>query len=148
MSDTGLDVFDKTLHSTHAWLGDIGEAVGGDKQHQYRALRAVLFALRDRLGIEEAFHLSSHLPMLVRGIYWEGYRPTGKPDVTRSLDEFLDKVSENLEAGPDTGAEQVVRAVFDTLQLRIDGGELEHVKRMVPEDVRALFSEGRAAEPA
>ena len=95
MSDTGLDVFGETLHSTHAWLGDVGEALGGDEQHRYRALRAVLFASRDRLGIEEAFHLSSHLPMLVRGIYWEGYRPTDKPDVTRSLDEFLGKVSEN-----------------------------------------------------
>ena len=69
MSATGLEVFDKTIQTTHVWLNEIGETIGPDKQRCYHALRAVLFALRDRLTTEEAFHLSAQLPMLVRGIF-------------------------------------------------------------------------------
>ncbi|ODA67141.1 hypothetical protein A7A08_01887 [Methyloligella halotolerans] len=71
MSATGLEVFDKTLQTTNSWLNEIGETVGPDKQNSYHALRAVLFALRDRLPPEESAHLASQLPTLVRGIYYD-----------------------------------------------------------------------------
>ncbi len=61
MSTTGLDVFDKTLQTTNIWLDEIGECdgIGPDRQRCYHALRAVLFALRDRLTVEEAAHLAA-----------------------------------------------------------------------------------------
>lgn len=64
MSSTGLDVFDKTLQTTHTWLNEIGacDGIGPDKQRAYHALRAVLFALRDRLTVEEAAHLGLATP--------------------------------------------------------------------------------------
>ena len=50
MSATGLEVFDRTLHKTHAWLKAIMEELGTEDRHKaYLALRAVLHALRDRL---------------------------------------------------------------------------------------------------
>lgn len=139
MSTSGPDVFDKTLQTTHIWLNEIGETIGPDKQRQYHALRAVLFALRDRLTIDEAFHLSSQLPMLVRGIYWEGYRPAGKPERQRTLDEFLGKVSESLDQIAPMNAEDCTRAVFGLLSRHVPQGEVEDIRQMVPEPVRALF---------
>ncbi len=68
MSSTGLEVFDKTIQTTNSWLNEIGEDLGPDRQRCYNALRAVLFALRDRLTVEEAADLSAQLPMLIRGI--------------------------------------------------------------------------------
>jgi len=142
MSDLGLKVFDTTVRETHNWLNDIGESLGADKQRQYQALRAVLFALRDRMTVDEAFHLSAQLPMLVRGVFWEGYDPTGKPQSYRDRDAFLGQVSAWLETSPPLDPEDGARAVFQALARNIEPGQLEQVRHMMPEPVRELFPEG------
>lgn len=139
MSDTGLENFDRTLQKTHGWLNEIGTSLGDDKQTQFHSLRAVLWALRDRLVIEEAFHLSSHLPTLIRGIYWEDYRPSGKPETYRTREEFLRRVSDLLEGAAPMDPEAATRAVFAAMQAHVSEGEMAHVIQMMPEGVRDLF---------
>jgi uncharacterized protein (DUF2267 family) len=68
MSATGLDVFDKTLQTTHIWLNEITEAIGPDKQVAWHVLGAVLRTLRDRVPLQVAVHLGAELPLLVRGL--------------------------------------------------------------------------------
>lgn len=59
MSATGLPVFDDTVQKTNIWLNEVMDELGPDRQRAYRALRAVLHTLRDRLTTEEAAHLSA-----------------------------------------------------------------------------------------
>lgn len=66
MSATGLDVFDKTLQTTHIWLDQITARIGPDRQLAWKVLSIVLRQLRDRLPVELAAHLSAELPILVR----------------------------------------------------------------------------------
>lgn len=139
MSATGLDVFDKTLQTTNTWLKEIGEQIGPDRKRCYQALRAVLFSLRDRLSPDEAAHLAAQLPMLVRGIYYEGYRPAGKPDLMRSRDEFLERIGAYLEQTAPLGADDAARAVFHVLDHYLDPGEMAEVKQALPQEIRTLF---------
>jgi uncharacterized protein (DUF2267 family) len=139
MTATGLEVFDKTLQMTNTWLKEIGEQIGPDRQRCYQALRAVLFCLRDRLTPDEAAHLAAQLPMLVRGIYYEGYRPAGKPDRIRSRDDFLKKINEYLEHTRPLSADEAARAVFKVLDHYLDPGEMAEVKQSLPQDIRTLF---------
>lgn len=139
MTTTGLQVFDETVHLTNIWLNEIGESLGPEKQRSYQALRTVLFALRDRLTTEEAFHLSAQLPMLLRGVFWESYRPTDKPERFRSREEFLAEVEANLDRTAPINPEDGARAVFTTLERHLTPGEIEDIKQMLPEPVRTLF---------
>ncbi len=142
MSNTGLRAFDETLQVTNTWLKGVMEQAGSeDREDAYAALRAVLQALRDRLSVDDATHLGAQLPMLVRGFYYEGWHPAGRPYRERSKEQFLEHVQERLRGREHLDAEQVARAVFRLLAERVSAGEVEKVKHALPEPVRDLWPE-------
>jgi uncharacterized protein (DUF2267 family) len=139
MSVTGLEVFDDTVQKTNIWLKEIEAEIGPDRHRAYVALRGVLHALRDRLPPAEALDLASQLPMLVRGLYGEGYRLAGKPEKTRSADEFLDSVAEHFHSQRPLNPEDATRAVFSVLTRHCDAGEVRQVIHALPDKIRALW---------
>jgi hypothetical protein len=64
--------------------------------------------------------------MLVRGIYYEAWRPSGKPEKIRSCEEFLYPIAAKLAQAP-IKPEAAVRAVFQGLKNHIAPGEVLHV---------------------
>jgi uncharacterized protein (DUF2267 family) len=139
MSATGLEVFDETVQKTNTWLKEIGEALEGERPRAYQALRAVLHALRDRLSLEEAAHLGGQLPMLVRGIYYESWRPAANPSRVRSLAEFLSDIGLRLPTAAPIDPGDAARAVFQTLHAHITPGEIRHVVANLPLEIRQLW---------
>lgn len=141
MSTKGLEVVDTTLQKTHTWLNELmGELRLDDRHQAYLALRAGLHALRDRLTVEEAAHLGAQLPLLIRGMYYEGWTPRGKP-VKWHHDEFLAAISSTCPVCQDVAPERVARAVFKVLAGHISAGEIRDVKQMLPKELRALWPE-------
>jgi uncharacterized protein (DUF2267 family) len=76
MAVTGLPVFDKTVQTTNLWLKEINEEIGPDRQLAWHVLGGVLRTLRDRLPNDLAAHFGAELPLLVRGAYYDQYRPS------------------------------------------------------------------------
>jgi len=66
-----------------------------DPRKAYQALRSTLHTLRDRLTVDEVAQLAAQLPMLVRGFYYEGWDPTGKPLKVRDLESFSQRLHLN-----------------------------------------------------
>lgn len=145
MSAAGLDVFDKTLQTTHIWLDEIMQELGPDRQVAWHALGAVLRALRDRLPIELGAHLGAQLPLLVRGLYYDQWKPQPRPDVTRSLDEFLSRVGTGLAGTRPVNVQEATRAVFRVLSRHVDGGQVAKVREALPEELRAIWPDRVAA---
>jgi uncharacterized protein (DUF2267 family) len=141
MSATGLDVFDTTVHKTNSWLKSLMEELHWeDRRRAYLALRATLHALRDRLTIEEVAQLGAQLPMLIRGFYYEGWDPTGKPLKIRQREEFLAPIAQSfVQAGDPVEPEPIARAVFAVLAQRVSDGEIEDVKHLLPAEIRAIW---------
>lgn len=142
MSNTGIAAFDSTLQATNIWLHDLMDQAGWqDKQRAYHALRVVLHALRDRLSVDQAAALGAQLPMLVRGIYFEGWHPGNKPVKERRKEDFLAPIAAAFPDEPDGSAEEVARAVFHVVAKHVSPGEIQHVKLVLPGEIRALWSE-------
>jgi uncharacterized protein (DUF2267 family) len=139
MSATGLEVFDKTLQTTHTWLKEIMEELGSDRQVSWHVLGAVLRTVRDRIPVELGAHLSAELPLLVRGLYYDQWRPSAPPERYRSLDEFLDILSFDLNSTRPVDPQDAAMAVFTVLSRHIPVGQVEKVRHALPEDIRALW---------
>jgi uncharacterized protein (DUF2267 family) len=144
MSATGLEVFDTTLQKTNSWLHDLMQALGWlDRHKAYTALRATLHALRDRLSVEEVAQLGAQLPMLIRGFYYEGWDPTGKPLRIRQKEQFLARIELELRGDERfddlVPVERIARAVFMLLAQRISAGEIEDIKHVMPAEIRELW---------
>jgi uncharacterized protein (DUF2267 family) len=142
MSTTGVETFNSTIQKTHIWLNDIMEELGWEDQHKaYMALRTTLQALRDRMTVEEAVQLGAQLPMLIRGFYYEGWDPTGKPIKQRHKEAFLAPIKDYFKTDPRVNAEQVARVVFRVLTKRITEGEIKDIKHLLPVELRELWPE-------
>jgi uncharacterized protein (DUF2267 family) len=137
---TDLSAFDSTVQTTHLWLKELMGLLGWQDQHRaYLALRAVLQALRDRLSVDGAAALGAQLPLLIRGFYYEGWHPHGKPLKERKKEEFLAHVRAPFRQEPDFDPEPVVRAVLQVLAAHVSAGEVDKVKNTLPGEIRALW---------
>lgn len=140
MSTNSLPVFDETVQLTHAWLKDLMTSLHtDDRRLAYRALRAVLHALRDRVEPGLAVHLGAELPMLVRGFYYEGWRPSDTPFRYHSLEDFHDCVMAEMQGYPEADPLRLTGAVFDLLAARLSAGEIRKVAESLPRDIRAMW---------
>jgi uncharacterized protein (DUF2267 family) len=139
MSANGLDVFDKTLQTTHGWLNDVMEAVGPDRRVAWKVLSTVLHKLRDRLTVELAAHLGAELPLLVRGVYYDQFEPAKQPTRCRDMQEFTAEVAEWLSDTRPVNPRVAVDAVFATLSRRIPAGQIRKVQDALPQDIREAW---------
>ena len=136
-----LAVFDTTLQDTNLWLKDIEDALGDCDRHEaYVALRAVLHALRDRLPAQAAVNFAAQLPMLIRGIYFEGWTLPDKPERSHSADEFAGSINAALPPRYRFDALACAEAVFSTITRRTSDGEAEKVMAQLPVSIRELWS--------
>ena len=146
---TKVAALDSTLQKTHEWLRDIKTDLGFDNDRAaYAALRATLHGLRDLLGTDQVALLGAQLPMLVRGIYYEGWNPVATPGGPRHRGDFLEVLRherrDHLELR-DVG--RVASIVLGVIQAHVSAGEIEKIVHALPREVRALWPDPSPPKP-
>lgn len=139
MNALGVSALDHTVQETNIWLKGIEEELQlENRQQAYSALRAVLHALRDRLPPDVAIKLGAQLPILIRGIYYEGWHAAGTPTRERHVEEFVEHVWSELPQLFPADALTVTRGVFEILWEKLDAGGFEKVMHHLPAALREL----------
>lgn len=138
MSTTGLEVFDKTIQTTNIWLDEIMQEMGPDRQLAWHMLGAVLRTIRDRLPLNLAAHLGAQLPLIVRGTYFDHYKPEATPDRSRSLEQFLGKIADELRFARPLNTQDALAVVCSVLARHVDHGQIDKIWASLPEDVRRV----------
>ena len=139
MSANGLEVFDKTLETTHIWLNEIMADLGPDRQVAWKVLSVVLHKLRDRLPIGLAAHLGAQLPLLVRGVYYDQFEPARMPGECRTPEEFTAEVAEWLADIRPVDPDDAIAAVFAVLNRHLSEGQLGKVRNALPKGLRMVW---------
>lgn len=141
MSKTGYHAFDTTVDKTNRMLREIEEACGWSHERRnqsYGALRAVLHTLRDRLTVQESAQLAAQLPMLVRGMYYDGWDPGAVPKKMKR-EEFLARVRAEVPYELPGGPEALVHAVLEVLERHTSPGEWRGIRAGLPKDLVSLL---------
>lgn len=130
-----------TVQQTQEWLKELRD--NADLENEEEALgvlRVVLHQLRDRLTPEEAIGLGAQLPTIIRGIYYESWRPSRTPERIRSKQAFLDEITiKLLPRRPQP--ERAVQDVFALVAHHCDPGEISQVIDQLPRDIKKLWPE-------
>lgn len=146
MSQLGLESIEHTVHLTHTWINELDEMLGwNDKHRSYRLLRSVLQALRDWLPVNESADFAAQLPNLLRGVYYEHWRPATTPVTHRSRADFLARIEHAFADDPIIHTPEAVSIAFQFLSTKIGAGEISDVRHALPADLRALWSLSSAA---
>lgn len=140
MSAVGLESIDRTVELTHIWINDLNARLGWDNKHRsYRLLRTVLQSLRDWLLVDDAAGFGAQLPELLRGVYYEHWRPATTPTKKRSKADFIARIDAAFKTDPIISTPDAVSTVFELLSEKITAGEIAQVRHALPADIRALW---------
>jgi uncharacterized protein (DUF2267 family) len=134
-----VTIIDRSVEQTNRWLSELAEELGGGRPEAYRALRAVLHAVRDHVGVDEAAQLAAQLPELIRGIYYAGWDPSRTP-MSQDAHAFLERIAREAQLAGTTEAGFAAAAVLRTLERHVTGGEIEDVMAQLPADVRSVLA--------
>lgn len=136
---TKIQDFNASVQSAEEWVDDITKRLGWhDRDRAYVALLAALHALRDCLQRDEAIFLGAHLPVLLRGLYYEGWHG-GRGAATNRRDLFLARIHDSVHRDPAIDAEEVARATFALLTARLPAAEIEDAKTATPKELHGLW---------
>jgi uncharacterized protein (DUF2267 family) len=135
--DSQPAIIERSAEKANIWLKDVASELGdGDLQYAYRALRAVLHVLRDRLTIDLLAKLAGQLPTLIRGIYYEDWDPNRRPMPPYTVDTFLEHVVSEGRFSGENEASVAVIAVATVLRRRLTLDDVDAILAVMPEKLR------------
>lgn len=139
MTISSISNIEKGIHDFNMWIKEIKEELKCSDQNAYTALQATLQTLRDRLTVNEAVHLGAQLPIIIKGVYYDKWKPADKPEKLDKL-TFTSKVHNKFNNDPDVNPENFIQTVFYVIQKNITNGEIEDIKSVLPPDIANLFN--------
>lgn len=140
MSSKGLEVFDRTVQESHEWVNELAERLSWTSHRDaLRILRSVLHLIRDHLPNNELAQFSAQLPILIRGMYFEGWQPKKLPITAPHADQFIATVEEQVGDVLDYSGPEDIVTVFKLINARISRGEVEDVRANLSLELQELW---------
>jgi uncharacterized protein (DUF2267 family) len=142
--------FEKYASTGNEFLNEVAEelSIPGDKDTAGRILRAVLWTLRARLSQAESFDLIAQLPMMLKAVYVDGWRPGAVPDKhIRNVDDFVEAMMEHADQSalrdfPNPArARTCASAVFRVLKRHVSPGESKDIAGQLPKALQMLWTD-------
>lgn len=135
-------VFDVHLEAAQLWLDELSENLDllpSESRRALHAMRAGLHAIRDRLPAHEVLDLGAQLPVMIRGIYYEGWTLRTQPHEIRDRAAMIARVKSELVPDQHLDPVDVLRAVIHLIVEHVTEGEIQDVLATLPQSIRTLW---------
>jgi uncharacterized protein (DUF2267 family) len=137
--------FDKQYDEAARFVKSVAKRLGTprDLEHAVRVLRSVFGVLRRRIVPDESLQLVSKLPLMVKGIYVDGWNICEPLSEAHTLDEFLVEIRSHSQGRAHLDfsnvelAKKKIIAVFNVLKQFVYGGELADILEDVSREASA-----------
>ncbi len=141
-----VNVFDKHCQEANRFIKDLSLQLGtpDDFDHAVRVLRCIFTALRRRIVPGESLHLVSQLPLVLKGMYVDGWDINEPLSEAQTFDEFLFDIRNNTERranidfANDELARKKITAVFTALKQFVSKGQPDHIRDEFPEEIAEI----------
>jgi uncharacterized protein (DUF2267 family) len=125
--------FEKMNQMATPWVESMMAELSTEDPHKaLSALGAGLKALRARLTTEEAARFGAWLPLLIRGLFFEGWDPTIKPREIHQRSELLALVREKYAPRSDMPTDAIAAAFLAVLDRQLGTAEMAEVASKFP----------------
>jgi uncharacterized protein (DUF2267 family) len=141
--------FEKYAAEGYSFITEVAKKLDCDKNTAGRVTRAVLHAVRDRLPPDDAIEFAQGLPMALKGIFIDQYDVSKTPVRIRRADDFIDFVrlknrfSAIIDFRSPYDVIKALHAVFYVLENHMDLGQIQQIKRMLPQEIVYLIDQDK-----
>jgi uncharacterized protein (DUF2267 family) len=130
----------KAIDSSHEWVKVLMQDYTFHNENKaFVILRATLKALRDRLPIENAVHLGSVLPVLIRGFYYDAWSPKGNSPYEKVEYDFIELVAYHLNGHDDIKLDEAVPITLKLIFDMMDKDSAQALRLHLPLSIKSLF---------
>lgn len=147
MSNPQQPEFEKFIHEAHEYFNHLASELGHPNEQKRVVIiwRAVMHTIRDRIHMSEALDLASPLPMILKGMFIEGWKFRDKPLYNfDTLDEMKTQVKAHQnrygEAKFDwsKSTEEIISITLDSLTKYVPAEQLEQIRNQLPKDIKRV----------
>ncbi|ASQ44994.1 DUF2267 domain-containing protein [Legionella clemsonensis] len=127
---------ESSLNTTYKWLNEFKEFGNfRDESQSYSVLRVVLHHLRDKLPLDVSAHLAAQFPLVLKGLYYDGWDPSHEIDEARTFDEFIEPMMKELN-NLNVDIKESVRDCIKFLNKKLERDLSEKVMQSLPHKLR------------
>jgi uncharacterized protein (DUF2267 family) len=135
MSEQGLETIEATVQKRTSGLRESpNQCTRKNRCLEVSAIKT----LRDRLPIDLAVHFGAQLPMLIRGLYYEGREPSKVP-IKMSREEFLAVVQSRIIADRVFDPVETGLNVLAIVGNHVGNGEMRKIMDGFPREMQSFF---------
>ncbi|MBZ9672276.1 DUF2267 domain-containing protein [Mesorhizobium sp. ES1-3] len=138
ISHTSFADFTHAGQQAQQWVKELAKDLCWSESSACRLLRSVLHTVRDWLSPAEMADLSAQLPVLVRGLYFEGWNPSASTH-ERTKRDFIVSVRNSFGYDDEIDFDVAISAVFKLLDRHLSHGEIVQVRNSMKKSLRKLW---------
>lgn len=144
---TGVELLDRSLQTTLEWVGAVDARMNTrNPRLALTSLQSTLQSVRDQMTPAQAVRFADHLPLPLKGAFFEGWHPSATPRAA-SRDEFLARIEATAFRRIGITVERAVKASLEVLSRHIPAQVMVEASAALPPDLRSLWPDGAPPYP-